>query len=73
MNAKKAKAIRRAMMSGDPSKSGVVFTTTSVFDHRDGMLHFKFTYHSAGERKLYKLGKKVYNQFGFLPQEQKHG
>jgi len=73
MNAKKAKKIRRAMMSGDPTKSGRGFTTTPVFDPKDNMLHFKFTYHVLGERKLYKLGKKIYNQYGFLPQEQKNG
>lgn len=70
MNSKKAKRIRRAMMSGDPTKSGIGFTTTPSYSEHDRMLHFKFTYHSMGERKMYKLGKKIYKQYGFLPKEQ---
>lgn len=73
MNAKKAKQIRRAMMSGDPTKSGVGFTTTANYNPQDQMLHFKFTYHSMGEKKMYKLGKKIYKQYGFLPKEDASG
>jgi hypothetical protein len=73
MNAKKAKAIRRAMMSDDPTKSGVGFTTTAVYNEQERALHFRFTYHSVGERKVYKLGKKIYKQYGFLPKEQASG
>lgn len=73
MNSKKAKAIRKAMMAGDPTKSGIGFTTSPSYNPQDQMLHFKFTYHTMGEKKLYKLGKKIYKQYGFLPQENANG
>lgn len=43
---------------------------TGVPEYANGILHFRISYHSVGEARLYKLGKKIYKKYGFLPMEQ---
>lgn len=67
MNGKKARAIRKAMLAGATELGATAFTTTPIYEHGDKMLHFKFSYHSIGGRRLYKIGKKIYKKYGVLP------
>jgi hypothetical protein len=66
MNAKKARAIRKAMIESKDSPRNYGFTTVSVIEG-DKRVRFRFTYHVIGQDRLYKLGKKIYLKHGVLP------
>lgn len=70
MNAKKAKAIRRALREYKAAGSGEYWQAhPRIYDNVRGerMLKYKFQYFTAGYKKLVQAAKKIYRASGMLP------
>lgn len=71
MNGKQARKIRKAMLANSGNNPLSHFATSSSYVN--GMLVFKFTHYSIGAKRLYKMGKKIFSKYGFLPTEKQNG
>lgn len=73
MNAKKAKAIRRAMKAELEKGTQIGWFAhpkayTNVMDQP--MLKYTFQYVTSGGKRLVKIAKRIYKQYGILPTAQ---
>lgn len=72
MNAKKAKAIRRALREFEGTTHEYWEAHPRLYDNvmGDRMLKYKFQYFVGGYKKLVKAAKKIYRASGILPRLQ---
>ena len=71
MNNKIAKEIRRRLNITTSTPREYSFYTAPICNETLNTLTYKFTYITKGDRKIYKIAKKIWKMFKVLPSKRK--